>query len=191
MLKGKNIYLRTVAEADLPELYLYLNSIWMKGEHLSCQLLSEHQFRLEFYETGFWSEAKGTLLILKDGLLLGAVWFERQTFFDCLDLHFYIFKEEDRGRGLMKEALAIFCWYLFATKKTERLQISVPSYSKSALRVAQKCGFQFEGIARSALFSRGVYCDLCLYSLLRAESGPLFIQESVFGRDKSIEKIYS
>lgn len=178
MLEGQAIHLRTVKEGDLGELYAYLDSIRLKGEYLVSDLLSEHQFRLSFYETGFWSEEKGTLLLTQEGRLVGAIWYEKQTFFDCLDLHFYVFRKEDRGKGVMKEALTLFCAYLFATKKVERLQISIPDYSKAALRVAQKCGFQFEGIARSAFFHRGAYLDLCIYSLLRSEC-------------KGIEKIYA
>lgn len=178
MLEGKNLHLRTVKEADLPELYSFLNSVRMKGEYLSADMLSEHQFRLQFFETGFWSEDKGTFVIIQENRLVGAIWFERQTFFECLDLHFYNFRAEDRGKGIMKEALPLACSYLFATRKMARLQISIPDYSKSALRLAQKCGFQFEGIARSAIFSKGAYLDLCIYSLLRSEC-------------KIIEKIYS
>lgn len=178
MLKGQIINLRTVKEGDLTELYAFFDSIRMKGEYLSSELLSEHQFRLSFYETGFWSEDKGTLVLMQENRLIGAIWFEKQAFLDCLDLHFYIFRPEDRRRGFMSEALSLFSAYLFATQKIERLQISIPDYSKAALRIAQKCGFQFEGIARCALFHRGVYLDLCIYSLLRSEC-------------KGIEKIYS
>ncbi len=169
MLEGKNLNLRTVKEGDLSELYAYFDSIRMKGEYLSSELLSEHQFRSQFYETGFWTDERGTLLVLKDGQLVGAVWFERQLFFDCLDLHFYVFHPKNRAKGIMQEALPLFVSYLFAAKKVERVQILVPGYSKAALRVAQKCGFQFEGIARSALFYRGSYLDLCIYSRLRSE----------------------
>ncbi len=178
MLKGQKIHLRTVKEGDLGELYAALDSIQMRGEYLASDLLSEYQFRLNFYETGFWTEEKGMLLLIAEERTVGAIWFERQTFFDCLDLHFYIFHPADRGKGWMGEALSLFSSYLFATKKIERLQISVPDYSKSALRMAQKCGFQFEGIARSAFFHRGVYLDLCIYSLLRSEC-------------KNIEKIFA
>lgn len=172
MLEGQNVHLRTVKEGDLVALYAHLDSVKLKGEYLASDLLSEHQFRLSFYETGFWSEEKGTLLVVQGDRLVGALWFERQIFLDCLDLHFFIFLVKDRNKGLMKEALALFTIYLFATKKIERLQISVPDYSKAALRVAQKCGFQFEGIARSAFFHRGSYLDLCIYSLLRSECIP-------------------
>lgn len=177
MLKGQNIHLRCVTEADLLDLHAYFSSIRMKGEYLSSELISQHQFRQQFLETGFWTDSKGMLLVIFQEKTVGAIWFEKQNFFDCLDLHFYIFEKENRGKGLMQEALHIFSRYLFATKKVQRLQISIPDYSKAALRLAQKCRFQFEGIARSAFFHRGDYLDLCIYSLLRAEC-------------KEIEKIY-
>ncbi len=167
MLEGKNIILRTVKEEDLKELYSHFDSIIMRGRFMSSDLISEHQFRLEFYETGFWSDAKGLLVIVYENRLIGAVWYEKQSLFDSLDLHFYIFRKEDRGHGLMSESLSLFSTYLFATKRQMRQQILVPDYSKAAIRVAQKCGFQFEGIARSAFFSRGEYLDLCIYSKLR------------------------
>jgi RimJ/RimL family protein N-acetyltransferase len=154
------MFLRTVKESDLSELYTYINSM---------HLTSEHQFRLSFYETGFWTEDKGTLLILHKDQLIGAIWFEKQLPSECLDLRFAIFLPEHRNQGYMTEGLKLAVRYLFATQKTQRLQISVPDYSKPILRLAQKCGFQFEGIARSALFQRGAYVDLCIYSLLRKE----------------------
>lgn len=173
MLRGKNLHLRTVKEQDLGNLHSYFDSISMRGEFLKSDLLSFHRFELEFIETGFWKGEKGTLLIEIRDQVIGAIWFERQFFLDCLDIHFYIFQPQHRGKGVMTEVLSLFAAYLFATKKIERLQVSIPDYSKAALRVAQKCGFQFEGIARSSFFHRGKYLDLCIYSLLRSECSDL------------------
>jgi RimJ/RimL family protein N-acetyltransferase len=179
MIEGRNVHLRTVKEADLPELYGYLDSVRLKGEYLPGGLLSEQRFRTQFYETGFWEEERGTLLIEgKEQRLLGAVWFEPAGAIEGCELRFLIFQVKERGKGLMSEALSLLCPYLFAMKRIERLQIAIPDYSKAALRVSQKCGFQFEGIARSAIFHRGKYQDLCIYSLLRSEC------------TKGIEKIY-
>lgn len=170
MIEGKNINLRTVQEKDISELYFFLDSVRLKGDFLPNALLSEHQFKNSFLQTGFWGGNKGTVLITLKERLVGAIWFERQDFFDCLNLQFYVFRPVDRGKGLMSEALPLFCKYLFETQKIYRLQIAIPDYSKAALRIAQKSGFQFEGIARGAFFHRGHYIDLCLYSLLRSDS---------------------
>lgn len=177
MIEGARILLRTVKEADLPALFEALDSIRLKGEYLPSGLLSEMRFRKEYAETGFWEDERGTALICHpDGTLAGAIWFETSRF--GTDLSFYLFRREDRGRGVMSEALPLFCSYLFATQRVERLQIAIPDYSKASLRIAQKCGFQFEGILRSSFFHRGKHLDLCLYSLLRGEC-------------KGVEKIYT
>lgn len=169
MIEGKRVHLRTVQEEDIALIFSALASIRMKGDYLPATLISEHSFRLQFYEHGFWTEENGKVVILDGERVVGAIWFEQHMFLDCLDLHFYIFNSEDRKKGFMKEALSLFSSYLFATKKIERLQLSIPDYSQAAIRTAQRCGFKFEGIARSALFSRGGYVDLCIYSLIRSD----------------------
>ncbi len=69
----------------------------------------------------------------------------------------------------MSEALNLFSIYLFATRKVYRLQLAIPDYHRASIAIAQKCGYTFEGIIRQAMFARGKYIDLCLYSLLRTE----------------------
>ncbi len=179
MIEGKITHLRTVKEKDLEELYAHFDSLRVRGEYLPASLLSEKQFKKEFEETGLWTGDRGTILLTapNDNRIIGAIWFERAELFDCLSLRFLIFRENERGIGIMSDALDLFCSYLFSTKKVQRLQIAVPDYLKPAIRVAQKCGFQFEGIARESLFHKGRYLDLCLYSLLRNEC-------------KNLEKIY-
>lgn len=160
MLQGKKIYLRCVKEEDLTDLHRF----W-KGK----ELISEHRFRLQFYETALWSEDLGVLLLMKEEIPIGAVWYEKNDPFQCLNLHFCIFKEEDRRQGYMTEALPLFARYLFSAKKIERVQVLVPDYNQIAIRLLRKSRFQFEGIVRKSYFSDGAYRDLCLYSALRKE----------------------
>lgn len=169
MIEGENVQLRTVKEKDLEELYFFFDSIRLKGEYLPQELLSEQKFKNKFYETGFWEEAEGHLVVVSKEKIAGAVWYKKRAGFESLGLYFYMFRAEDRGKGLMTEALSLFTRYLFETRKVERLEILIPNYSKAALRIAEKGRFHFEGILRSALFHRGKYIDLCLYSLIRSD----------------------
>lgn len=173
MLQAGRLHLRTVKEQDLETLYFYLNSIRMRGEFLKATFVSEQSFREAYSKTGFWSETQGTLLIFLKTTMIGAIWFEKVPFLEALDLQCYIFREEERSQGYMSAALSQVCRYLFATKQVQRLQLSVPGYCKAALHLAQKCGFQFEGILRSSFFHLGDYQDLCIYSLLRSECSDL------------------
>jgi [ribosomal protein S5]-alanine N-acetyltransferase len=49
---------------------------------------------------------------------------------------------------------------LFETRKIRRLQLTVVVGNLAFKRVAEKCGFTSEGIARKAVFLRGQNVDL-------------------------------
>jgi [ribosomal protein S5]-alanine N-acetyltransferase len=59
---------------------------------------------------------------------------------------------------------------LFDTRKIRRLQLTVVVGNLASKRVAEKCGFTREGIARKAVFLRGQNVDLEWFSLLREEA---------------------
>jgi RimJ/RimL family protein N-acetyltransferase len=159
MLLGKNIILRCVTDGDLKDLHLGIPSLWF----------SEHKLRLQFYETAFWSDEMGMMLLVRDEKPIGAIWFTRSDLFSALNLHFAHFKEETKAKGYMKEALSLFSRHLFHVKPVDRLQLLIPNQNLAAIQLARSGSYQFEGILRSALFSEGAFCDICLYSLLRKE----------------------
>ena len=70
----------------------------------------------------------------------------------------------------MTEALSLLARYLFETRTIRRLQLSVVVGNLASKRVAEKCGFTSEGIARKAVFLRGEHRDLEWFSLLREEA---------------------
>ncbi len=51
-----------------------------------------------------------------------------------------------------------------------RLQLTVVVGNPASKRVAEKCGFTSEGIARKAVFLGGAHRDLEWFSLLREEA---------------------
>jgi RimJ/RimL family protein N-acetyltransferase len=167
MIEGKLVTLRTVKEKDLPDLYIYLDSMRLRGDYLPGPLLSEAKFKTQFLETGFWAEQEGLVIVQIKERVVGALWYIAHPSLEALDLYFYMFRPEDRGKKWMSEAFPLFCNYLFYTKKVYRLQSLIPDYSKAAIRIVQKGQFQFEGIIRKAFFHRGQYLDLCLYGLIR------------------------
>ncbi len=168
-MEGKNIILRPLKEKDLEDFFRFKEKLRLSGSILFFDdLSSEFKFKQKFAKTGFWEDLEGsTLLLDRKERMLGFISFHRIHFTETLDLSFYIFRPEDRGKGFMSEALLLFSQYLFSTKKINRLQLHIPNYNRAAMAVAQKCGFSFEGILREALFCKGQYVDLCLYALLR------------------------
>jgi [ribosomal protein S5]-alanine N-acetyltransferase len=170
-MEGKNIIFRPLKEKDLEDFFRLKERLRLDGENLFFDdLSSEFKFKQKFAKTGFWEDQEGSILLLdRKERMIGFISFCKVLFNESLDLSFFIFRSEDRGKGLMSESLQLFSRYLFSTKKINRLQLNIPNYNRAAMTVGQKCGFSFEGILREAFFSKGNYVDLCVYSLLRSD----------------------
>lgn len=169
MIQNKNFILQSLKEGDLEEFYNLTLSSWSFFSGEVCSFIT---FKKRFYETGFWDEKIGCLLIKdKRDRTLGSLWYKALFPLEGYDLGGLLFREEDRNRGVMSEALSLFTTYLFSERRVNRLQMAIPDYHRAAIALAQKSGFTFEGIARQAVFRQGKYIDLCIYSMLRSEIG--------------------
>jgi ribosomal-protein-serine acetyltransferase len=56
--------------------------------------------------------------------------------------------EEYQGKGITTKAFDIFCSFCFTAYKFEKLFLRTHESNTAARRVAEKCGFQMEGIIR-------------------------------------------
>ena len=171
MIRGKGIQLRTVRETDLDRLYALLSDIANRGDHIPLQIFSESKFRREFQETGFWSEDEGHALIVNsaDEIVGKISFFKSIPYFDGLEIAYAVFDPQQRGQGIMTEALSLFTDYLFQSTTIHRVQLIITDGNIGSEKVAQKCGFTYEGTARQAMFARSRHWDMKLYSLLRHE----------------------
>ena len=172
MIRGEKIILRTVREADLETLFEKLEDIESRGEYYPQKLPSEVALKRRFSEDGYWGENFGRLLICEpDGSIVGMIHFFKQpSYYDGLELGYMIFNPANRGKGYMSEAVRLMARFLFREYKINRLQILVIPENVASWRVAEKCGFTYEGIARGAFFNAGRNYDLKVYSLLRDEA---------------------
>ena len=121
-----------------------------------------------------WGENHRRLVIVdKEDSILGSIWFEKSiAYFDALEIGYIMFDKASRNKGYMTEALSLLSRYLFATRTVPRLQQTVVVGNTASKRVAEKCGFRSEGIARKALFLHGKHVDLEWFSLLREDLEP-------------------
>jgi RimJ/RimL family protein N-acetyltransferase len=82
----------------------------------------------------------------------------------------YWIARESRGRGAATEALTALCGWAVETLDVKRLELLTDVDNEGSQRVAQKAGFQREGILRSALAHRdGTRRDSVIFSLLPQE----------------------
>ena len=63
-----------------------------------------------------------------------------------LEISYRVFRPEDRGKGFMSEAVALFVATLFAAKQIERIQALAHLDNAGSGRVLELRGFTFEGI---------------------------------------------
>ncbi|HEX2076228.1 MAG TPA: GNAT family protein [Longimicrobium sp.] len=171
MIKGNLILLRPVRSTDLDALYGFLTDLSTRGEHFPLGFPSESAFRKDFQETGFWTEAFGRLLICEhDGPVRGSIWyFKPAPYMDALEIGYQMFDVHSRRRGYMSEALGLLVRYLFATRQLSRVQLTTLTANTASQRVAEKNGFQREGVLRGAVYLRGESHDVQMFSLLRHE----------------------
>jgi ribosomal-protein-alanine N-acetyltransferase len=172
MIKGEKINLRVVQERDLDTFFQLWADIENRGDFFPIFLNSESEFKKKFQENGFWTDDFGRLLITdkEDAQILGSIWyFKSVPYFDALEIGYILFEKNSRNRGFMTEALSLLVRFLFETKTFHRLQLTVAVGNKASKRVAEKCRFTSEGVARKAVFLQGKHKDIEWFSLLRDE----------------------
>jgi [ribosomal protein S5]-alanine N-acetyltransferase len=174
MLKGDSILLRTVCLSDLQELYARHIDISNRGNFYPLGFVSESEFRRRFDDKGFWGKEEGMLLIV-DGAekVLGHIeFFKTVSYLDELELSYQIYEQSERGKGCATEAVKLLVYYLFDYLKENRIRLIIHPENCSSRRVAEKCGFSYEGTARGAWYHLGTNHDVEVYAILRDEVKP-------------------
>ncbi|MGI5287918.1 GNAT family N-acetyltransferase [Nonomuraea polychroma] len=78
-----------------------------------------------------------------------------------------------RGRGLATEAVRGVTEWVFSTTELRRIDLTANLDNAASLRVAQKAGFTWEGVLRSAVMEDDGPHDLVVFGLLRGDGrGP-------------------
>ena len=81
----------------------------------------------------------------------------------------YALSNEFRGKGLMVEALNELFSFAFNEFGFVRISAKCMQENIASERVMIKLGMKYEGTLRSALYSKGVFHDMKLYSILKQE----------------------
>jgi [ribosomal protein S5]-alanine N-acetyltransferase len=171
MLTGEVIRLRPVRAADLEHLYAFHIDVANRGEFFPVKIASEPGFRDAFNTSGFWSATEGMLLIVdeSDAILGHIEFYQTLKYLDELELSYQLYSREHDGRGAVTDAVRLMSGYLFDNYKYNRIRLIIHPDNHASQRIAEKCGFTHEGIARGAWFHRGHSQDVEVYALLREE----------------------
>lgn len=77
----------------------------------------------------------------------------------------YLARPEGRGRGLMTRSVRLMCDWLFA-QGVGRIEVRTHPGNDASQRLAERCGFQREGVERRSIWLHNERQDAILWSLL-------------------------
>jgi RimJ/RimL family protein N-acetyltransferase len=84
----------------------------------------------------------------------------------------YIVWPHARGRGVARESLRQLTDWAFRDRGIERAYLYISVENGSSKRVAERCGYVFEGVLRSLYIKPGVREDTEVWSRLRSDPAP-------------------
>lgn len=166
--------LRPVREVDLDALYDAHTRLRNRGAYFPLGVMSQTAFRGEFATHGFWQKTEGMLVIESpESEIAGHIEFFRPvSYWDAFELSYQLYADQYAGRGFVTESVQLLVDYLFGSKKEHRIQLVIVEENGASRRIADKCGFVLEGVARGAFFNDGRNQDVLVYSLLRTDPRP-------------------
>lgn len=111
---------------------------------------------------------EGSFAITRDGgRAIGCINFYNER--DHMSGLGYIIERASWGRGLVAEAVTAALAHGFQRLELLRIWLEIDPRNTGSVRVAEKCGFAREGLARQAFLLNGEYFDSVFYAMLRED----------------------
>ncbi|MFK7789279.1 MAG: GNAT family N-acetyltransferase [Phycisphaeraceae bacterium] len=152
---------------------------WMPFLCDSYNLESSREHARESLQ-GFADRTKITLTVLEHGEVVGSTgWtdWNQQSLFDgrldyaSADIGYWLAKEAT-GRGLMTRAVRAMTTLAFEAYGLKRLTIRAEPENEASWRVAERAGYQYEGLLRGVATFDGRVVNHKLYAILAEECKP-------------------
>jgi len=124
------------------------------------------------YEQGRAEGTSEAFAIVEDGRFLGVALAPHIEPEDQEAELGYIVAREARGRGVATEALRRLTRWAFDELGMQRLVLIIESANAPSVRVAERSGYQLEGVLRSTHLKQGRRIDALQYSRLPTDPEP-------------------
>ncbi|NDJ86975.1 MAG: GNAT family N-acetyltransferase [Chloroflexi bacterium] len=172
LLHGERVYLDAIQRADIPQFAAWFADLEFLG-YLSPRAVfpMTEDDETEWYERMRQSDNVTFAIRTRDEhLLIGNLglnaidWRSRWATFGIAvgDKNFW-------GQGYGPEATRLLLRYAFRELNLNRVELSVHSFNKRAIKSYEKCGFQHEGTRRQAVYRDSAYYDIHIMAILRSE----------------------
>lgn len=184
MLEGKLVNLRPLEKEDIALITEWANNPDFMGEFEPIS--QESRVETEKYFEKLPPEKRWFIIQKKDGSRIGFVIHFPE---DSLMTLGYVLAPEERRKGYCTEAVKLMVDYLFLSNDLVRIQAKTRLENKASQKVLEKARFMKEGIVRKAMFIRGEWRDLFLYSILREEwKEPEILTKTTAQEQRSIHR---
>lgn len=123
-----------------------------------------------------WREERGAQWAVAragDGELLGRVAFRWMDLFQGLAECAYWVLPPARGQGVAPRALTTLSTWALEKVGLHRLELAHSDRNEASCKVADKAGFTFEGVRRSALRHADGWHDMHLHARIQGDAAPL------------------
>jgi len=170
MLEGERIVLRHIKKDDIDTLFDLTRQYPDMDKSFPMSLLSELIVTKHFDPGAAGGDSPGQCLLITDkpGNIIGSIaYFTPLPDPGGVELAYHIFRPAHRGKGFMAEALRLLTAYLFDTENISRIQINLEKGNTGSRKVAEKCGFTFDGTMRKAPRAGDTPVDIEMFSLRR------------------------
>ena len=173
-LIGETIMLREYREDDFPEIRKWVNRaettrflssrFWAPQTTMDTRQFLDNMLQSSHNGCNFVIADKQTERYIGQLDLFRLDWKLR-----CAELGIVIGAEEERSRGIGREALTLLLQYAFDTLGMERVELTVDMDNEQAKRCYERVGFVLEGVKRHAYFRDGIFSDIGILSVLSGE----------------------
>ncbi|MFJ9840094.1 GNAT family N-acetyltransferase [Kitasatospora sp. NPDC101155] len=173
-MNPEKIFLRPIAEADLPAFGELVNDPEAMGEFQWFGWADPNRFRRRWAENGLLGDDQWVFAVTADGEFVGFVAAARKAARPTAP-YWSIGVQllpKARGRGIGTQAQRLLVDYLFAHTPVMRLEADTDTGNLAEQRALEKLGFTREGVHRAMLFRDGAWRDAVYYSLLRTDPRP-------------------
>ncbi len=117
------------------------------------------------FESG--AGANFAIVSARDGALLGSVGVERSCDDPEIGEIGYWVSAEARGQGVATRAVQLLTEWAWQAMQFARIEITTHEDNLASIRLAEKCGFEREGVLRAYREHHGKRVDLVMWSKLR------------------------
>lgn len=159
MLKGNNIYLRTLEKKDIAIIYRLCNEEKVKTYNTIPNDIQSNSKDKNL--------RKALSIINEKNVLIGFITYKESSYSDVVYSIGITIGSKYWGRKYGQDAIKTLLKYLFEEKNAIRVELEVIKCNLRAISCYKKCGFVEEGIRKDKVYIDGRHIDTIIMAIFR------------------------